>query len=214
MLDGRAAAAAVAAEHEWWKAAVSGPLTTASVGRWRREMSADAQRFAGLHLAGFLREHGYEGARDAEHEVAIVPVADGVGPTNERLLLELARRSTVVLRPGPTTLRALHSQPELVFLGVRGQLDPSRGQPFVRRVVSTVGIGSGLVVRRLQRRPILWVRRATLHPRRPRDPLEVGLVVLLRLLALEVQPEEVWLRVPPAGSEDRPPSTRGTPNDM
>jgi hypothetical protein len=197
MLDQRGAAAAVAADHEWWKAAVSGPLHTESVGRWRREMSADAQRFAGLHLAGFLREHGYEGALDAAHQVAIVPVADAVGPSNERLLLELARRSAVVLRPAPASIRELHAQADLTFLGVRGQLDPSRGRPVARRLVSLIGIGAGLLVRRLQRRPVTWVRRATLLPRRPRDPLELVLAVALRLLARQAEPEELWQRLPP-----------------
>jgi hypothetical protein len=197
MLDQRGAAAAVAADHEWWKAAVSGPLHTESVGRWRREMSADAQRFAGLHLSGFLREHGYEGPLDAVHEVAIVPVADAVGPSNERLLLELARRSAVVLRPAPASIRELHAQADLTFLGVRGQLDPSRGWPVAKRLVSLIGIGAGLLVRGLQRRPVTWVRRATLLPRRPRDPLELVLAVALRLLARQAEPEELWQRLPP-----------------
>jgi hypothetical protein len=195
MLDVRTSATAVAAEHEWWKASVSGPLTTASVGRWRREMSADAQRFAGLHLSGFLRQHGYEGAGEAARELAIVPVGDAVGPHNERLLLELARRSTVVLRPPPATIRELHAQPELVFVGVRGQLDPSRGQPIARRIAFAVGWSGGLLVRALRRRPALWLRRATLHARRPRDPLELLTVILLRVLARQVEPEEVWQRL-------------------
>jgi hypothetical protein len=197
MLDQRGSAAAVAADHEWWKAAVAGPLHTESVGRWRREMSADAQRFAGLHLAGFLREHGYEGALEAVHQVAIVPVADAVGPNNERLLLEFARRSAVVLRPAPAGIRELHRQADLTFLGVRGQLDPSRGKPGVRRLVSLVGIGGGLALRRLQRRPVLWVRRATLRPRRLRDPVELVLALSLRLLSRQVEAEQVWEPLPP-----------------
>ena len=80
---------------------------------------------------------------------------------------------------------------------MRGQLEPSRGQPVGRRVILTLGLGAGLLVRRLQRRPILWVRRATLHHRRARDPLELVLAVLMRLLARQVEPEEVWLRLPP-----------------
>ena len=183
MLDSRDSAAGVAADHEWWKAQVSGPLKTTSVGRWRREMSADAQRFAALHLAGFLRQHGYEGARDAQSEVAVVPVADAVGPNNERLLLELARRATVVVRPSPSAPFQLLAQDDVVFLGLRGQLDPCRGQPTVRRVISAGLIGAALLVRRLQRRPVLWVRRATLRTRRPRDSVELVLVALLRLLA-------------------------------
>ena len=144
MLDTRATAASVAADHEWWKGSVAGPLTTTSVGRWRREMSADVQRFAGLHLASFLREHGYEGAVEPRREVAVVPVADGVGPANERLLLELARRDAVVARPAPKTPAELHRRPALVFLGVRGQLDPCREQGAARRVVSLGGTRRGV----------------------------------------------------------------------
>lgn len=192
MLDSRESAADVAAEHEWWKAAVSGPLQTSSIGRWQREMSADAQRFATLHLAGFLREHGYEGARDARREVAVVPVADAVGPTNEWLLLELARRGAVVSRPAMQTPRELRRREALLFLGVRGQLDPCRGQRAAWRVVSVAALGLLLASRRLRGRPIGWVRRATLRPRRPRDPVEMLLALQLRLLARQVSLEEAW----------------------
>jgi len=191
MLERRESAPGVAAEHEWWKASVSGPLQTTSMRRWRREMSTDAQRFAAFHLADYLREHGYEGALDARDQIALVPVADAVGPTNERLLLELARRSTAVVRPSPATPWALHEQNGLVFLGVRGQLDPGRGQPSARRVILTALLGGGLLARRLQRRPILWIRRATLRARRPGDPSECLLALLLRLLARQVDLEDV-----------------------
>jgi hypothetical protein len=60
-------------------------------------------------------------------------------------------------------------------------------------------LAAGLFGRRLQRRPMLWVRRATLRPRRPGDPLETLLALQLRLLARQVSPEEVWQRFgPPA----------------
>jgi hypothetical protein len=160
-------------------------------------MSADAQRFAGLHLAGFLREHGYEGALDPVHQMAIVPGADAVGPNNERLLLELARRFAVVLRPSPSSIRELHAQGDITFLGVRGQLDPSRGASAAKRLLSLSAIGIGLAVRRLQRRPMTWVRRATLLPRRSRDPVELALAASLRSLARQVEPEAVWQRLPP-----------------
>ena len=199
MLDTRATAASVAADHEWWKGSVAGPLTTASVGRWRREMSADVQRFAGLHLASFLREHGYEGAVEPRRAVAVVPVADGVGPANERLLLELARRDAVVARPAPRTPAELHRRSALVFLGVRGQLDPCREQGAARRVVSLAALAGGLLVRRLQGRPVRWVRRATLRPRQPGDPVEVLTALLLRALARQVSLEEAW-QDPPKGS--------------
>ena len=199
MLDTRGTAAGVAADHEWWKGSVAGPLTTASVGRWRHEMSVDVQRFAGLHLCGFLREHGYEGAVEPQREVAVVPVGDSVGPANEQLLLELARRGAVIARPAPKTPAELHRRSELLFLGVRGQLDPCREQGAARRVASLAALAGGLAVRRLQRRPVRWTRRATLRPRQPRDPIEVLTALLLRALARQVSLEEVWQDLPPGG---------------
>jgi hypothetical protein len=179
-------------------------LTTTSVGRWQREMSADAQRFAALHLAGFLRRHGYEGARDADQEVAVVPVGDAVGLANERLLLELARRAAVVVRPSPATPPQLHRQARLAFLGVRGQLDPCRGQPAVKRVISLGALAGGLLVRRLRGRPIIWIRHATLRPRQPRDAVEALLALQLRLLARQVQLDDAADLLAGQGSSRRP----------
>ncbi len=186
MLDSSASGAGVAGEHEWWKASVSGPLHTSSVGRWREEMSADARRFAALHLAGYLRIHGYEGAREARAQLAVLPVSGEVGPQNEVLLLELARRDMTVVRPAPSTPSAQHAQRHLVFVGVKGQLDPTRGQPAARRVLGTAMLSAGLLARRLQRRPVLWVRRATLRERSQTDPAERLLALLLRPLARTV----------------------------
>jgi hypothetical protein len=191
MLDTRVSAADVAAGHEWWKASVGGPLDASSIGRWEREMSADARRFAALHLAAHLREHDYAGAEDPRGEVALLPAGDAVGPNNESLLLELARRGLVVTRPGPTTPLAWHRQRQLVFLGVRGQLDPTRERPLLRRALEVGILGSGLLVRRLRGQPLLWVRRATLRDRRARDPFEWTLALLLRLLARQVPLEQV-----------------------
>lgn len=183
MLDPAGSATSVAAEHEWWKASVAGPLVTTSVGRWREEMSADARRFASLHLAGYLREHGYEGAVDARAEVALLPGGDAVGAGNEGLLLELARRDIIVTRPAPVAPLEQHRQRHLVFLGVRGQLDPGRGGSPVQHVAGDAMLMVGLFVRRLSGRPVLWVRRATPRVRRPRDPLEILVAGGLRLLA-------------------------------
>jgi hypothetical protein len=194
MLDSRASAATVAAEHEWWKQSVSGPLSTQSVGRWKREMSADARRFAALHLAAFLRRHGYEGAQDARRHIALVPVGSAVGPGNEMLLLELARRGMVVQRPAPTSMRALdtaHAEGRLAYLGTRGQLDPSRGQRPLRRVLAVVASVVGLPLRRLQGRPILWLRRHTLRPKHVRDPVERLVAPLFRVFAREVTIDEL-----------------------
>jgi len=194
MLDSRATAGTVAAEHEWWKQSVSGPLSTQSVGRWKREMSADAQRFAGLHLAGYLRRHGYEGAREARREVALMPVGSAVGPNNEVLLLELARRDMIVQRPLPTSTAALdtaHAEGRLAYLGTRGQLDPSRGQDALSRVQAVVASVVGLPLRRLQGRPILWLRRNTLRPKHVGDPVERLIAPLFRVFAREVTIDEL-----------------------
>jgi hypothetical protein len=201
MLDPRASAANVAAEHEWWKGSVGGPLQTSSVGRWHGEMSADARRFAALHLADYLREHGYDGAIDADAEVGLLPVADAVGPNNEGLLLELARRRIVVVRPAPASPLAQHRQQHLVFLGVRGQLDPARGQSAWRRALAIASLGVGLGIRRLRGRPILWVRRATLRRRRDRDPAERVLALSLRLFAQQADLERVPNLVDTVGAD-------------
>ena len=150
-----------------------------------------------LHLAAFLREHGYEGAQDAAARGgrrACRPTR--WAPANERLLLELARRGAVVAAAGPDDAAELHRQPALVFLGVRGQLDPSRGQGAARRVISVATLAGGLLVRRLQGRPVPWVRRATLRPRRPRDAAEELVALLLRALARQVSLEEAWEDLP------------------
>jgi len=191
MLDSRESAGNVAAEHEWWKASVSGPLQTSSAGRWHDEMSADAQRFAALHLAGFLDRHGYEGAQAARGEIALLPGADAVGPNNEPLLLDLSRRGLVVLRPAPDTPLAQHAQEHLVFVGVKGQLDPTRGQAAGRRVVGLAMLGLGLLLRRIAGRPLLWLRRGTLRQRRRRDPAEWLLALPLRLFARQVELDDV-----------------------
>ena len=191
MLESRETAGAVAADHEWWKESVAGPLQTTRIGRWKQEMDPVVQRFAALHLSDHLRDRGYEGARQPAAELAIVPVADAVGPRNERLLLALAEHDMVVVRPSPVTPMQLHRRPQLVFLGARGQLDPSRGRPPHLRVISTGMLGAGLLVRRLQQRPILWLRRVTLRPRRGRDPGEWLLAIMLRLFARRIGPDEL-----------------------
>jgi len=191
MLDSSGSAAGVAASHEWWKESVSGPLHNGSVGRWRDEMSADVRRFAALHLAGYLREHGYEGARDARAQLAVLPVADEVGPGNEGLLLDLARRDMTVIRPAPSTPLTQHAQEHLVFLGVKGQLDPTRGQSIARRVIGLGLLGVGLAVRRLRGRPVLWVRQATLRARSNADPDERLMAAMLRPFARSVPLDEV-----------------------
>jgi LPS sulfotransferase NodH len=191
MLDSRGSAAEVAAEHEWWKGSVSGPLTSARVGRWKTEMEPEAQHFAALHLAGYLREHGYEGAADAAGEVAVVPVGPAVGPKNEAILTALAAADEVVVRPAPRSPARLRAQDQVVFVGVRGQLDPCRNRPARERLLSVAGMIALLLGRWLRRDPVGWVRSATLRGRRPNDPGELVLAGLLRLFARAVAPAEV-----------------------
>jgi hypothetical protein len=186
MLDSRDTAANVAADHEWWKESVAGPLETSRIGRWKQEMAPDVQGLASLHLCDYLREHGYEGARDPSNELAVLPVADAVGPRNEQLLVKLAQRDAVALRPPPMTPAEQHPQPALLFVGTRGQLDPSRNASAFRRVVSAALLGTGLIVRRVSGRPILWLRRPTLRPSRRNDPGELLLALLMRLFARQV----------------------------
>ena len=117
------------------------------MGKWRTEMAADARRFANLHLADYLREHGYEDAEEPRRRVAVLPVGANVGPGNELLLLELARRGLVVERPSPTTVRALHAahaDRRLLSLGTKGQLDPSRGDGTGRRLYAVAASAAGL----------------------------------------------------------------------
>ncbi len=60
-----------------------------------------------------------------------------------------------------------------------------------RRVFAAAVTATGLVVRRLQGRPLLWLRRNTLRPKRSRDPVERSLAPLFRVLAREVSIEDV-----------------------
>ena len=79
MLDDRAAAVGVAAEHEWWKGDVTGPLDGTRSGRWHTDMPAAVQHYAALNLGAFLEEHGYGQAATPARGVAIVPAGDALG---------------------------------------------------------------------------------------------------------------------------------------
>ena len=169
MLDSRESAANVAAEHEWWKESVAGPLQTTSVGRWRDEMSADARRFAALHLAGYLREHGYEGAHDARGEVARAARGSPRSGTATRACCWSWRGATwsscgrCRRHPWPSTRGSASSSWASRASSTRPAADRPRGASSAR-----AGSASGCCVRRLRGRPVLWVRRATLHERRRR----------------------------------------------
>lgn len=191
MIDSRQANGGVAAEHEWWKSDVAGPIDTSRIGRWRTEMPPEVQGFAGLHLAGYLEEHGYEGARPARRHLAVVPVDHGLGAKHEGMLLDLAARGIAIGRPAPRSAAQLAHQADLVFFGVRGQLDPMRGRGLRRRLTGVGRLALSLARRRLRGRAALWVRHHTRRSRRPTDPGELIVLALLRLLARRVTSDRV-----------------------
>lgn len=195
MLASRAEGAPVAGAHEWWKAAVAGPLDSSRIGRWKQDMQPDVQQFAAVHLARYLREHGYEGARDARERVAVVPAADQIGAKHEQLLVELAARDTSVVRPAPRHFSDLRRQRRLVFFGLKGQLSPSRKWPAPRRLGSLGGLLVLGLERRLRRRPLVWVRKQTLRSRHAADPYERLTALILRLLAQRATTQDVADRV-------------------
>ena len=195
MLASRGVTGAVAAEHEWWKASVSGPLDRSRIGRWKEDMPPEVQRFAAVHLARYLDEHDYEGASRPSERVAIVPAADQIGAKHERLLVELAAHGAAVIRPAPRHLSDLRRQRRLVYFGLKGQLDPSRNWPKRRRLASLGGLTLLALERRVRRRPLLWVRRNTLRSRRATDPFERLTALVLRFLARRTETLDVPVRV-------------------
>ena len=142
-----------------------------------------------------VHDHGRQSSPSdglADSQLAVLEYQDVIA-TVRASLIEVdgfARRQLVVERPAPVTPMAQRRARHLVFLGVKGQLDPTRGQPPMRRVVGTAMLAAGLLLHRLQGRPMLWVRTATLRSRR-RDAIERAMVLLLRSLAREVRLGEV-----------------------
>ena len=133
-----------------------------------------------------------------QREVAVVPVGDAVGPSNERLLLELARRDTVVVRPAPADAggaaspararlprRARAARPES-----RAGSRPGASSPWSP---SPEGCSCGGC--RVGRSDGSARRRCA--PRQPRDAAEVLVVLLLRVLARQVSLDEAWTDLPP-----------------
>jgi hypothetical protein len=96
-----------------------------------------------------------------------------------------------VRRPIPRTIEELHLQEPLVFFGVVGQLDPDRDRPAGERVLDLVRLGLLLLTRRLQGRPVVWVRRLSLIRRHPRDAGERVIARLLQVLALRAEADDL-----------------------
>jgi hypothetical protein len=191
MLDDRSGSSAVAAAHEWWKGDATGPIDGSRSGRWRTEMPIEVQRYAALNLGDILEEHGYGERRPAARVLSIVPAGDALNARYDDVLLRLSAADVGVRRPIPRTMEDLHLQEPLVFFGVVGQLDPDRHRPASRRVLDIVRLGVLLLTRRLQGRPVVWVRRLSLIRRHPRDGGERSVALLLRMLAVTREAEDL-----------------------
>ena len=79
----------------------------------------------------------------------------------------------------------------LVFFGVVGQLDLDRDRGAAKRIVDIVRLGHLLLTRRLQGRPVVWVRRLSLIRRHPNDAGERVIARLLQLLATSAEAEDL-----------------------
>ncbi|MEX1344042.1 MAG: sulfotransferase [Candidatus Limnocylindrales bacterium] len=191
MLDDRSGATGVAAAHEWWKGDATGPLDRSRSGRWADEMPPAVQHYAALNLGPMLEEHGYGEAVPPKRQLAVVPAGDAINARYDDVLLELARADVAIRRPVPATIEELHLQEPLVFFGVVGQLDPDRRRPASRRVFDIARLGLLLLTRRLQRRPVWWVRRLSLIRRHPNDGGERFIARMLQVLAAPAEAEDL-----------------------
>jgi hypothetical protein len=191
MLDDRSGSGGVAAAHEWWKGDVTGPLDPSRSGRWVTEMPPAVQRYAALNLGDLLVEHGYGERIAAARTLAIVPAGDALSERYDDVLLRLSEAAVAVRRPIPRSIEELHLQQPLVFFGVVGQLDPDRARPTAQRVRDIVRLAALLLTRRIQGRPVAWVRRLSLVRRHPSDGGERVIAWLLRALARPIEPEDL-----------------------
>jgi hypothetical protein len=191
MLDDRSGAGGVAAAHEWWKGDATGPIDRSRSGRWAEEMPPEVQRYAALNMGDILEEHGYGVARPAARRLALVPAGDALSARYDDVLLRLAAADVAIRRPVPATIEQLHLQEPLVFFGVVGQLDPDRARPAGHRVLAIARLGALLLTRRLQGRPVIWVRRLSLIRRHPRDAGERVIARLLQVLAIPREAEDL-----------------------
>jgi hypothetical protein len=155
------------------------------------EMPPAVQHYAALNLGPMLEEHGYGEAIPAKRQLAVVPAGDAVNARYDDVLLELAAADVAIKRPIPASIDELHLQQPLVFFGVVGQLDPDRGRAASRRVVDIARLGLLLLTRRVQGRPVIWVRRLSLIRRHPKDAGERFIARLLQVLATPAEAEDL-----------------------
>lgn len=191
MVEDRSGATAVAADHEWWKGDATGPLDTSRSGRWSTEMPPRVQHYAALNLGPMLEEHGYAEALAPARSLAVVPAGDALNAKYDDVLLRLSDSDVAIRRPIPRTLDALHLQEPLVFFGVVGQLDPERERSAAERVIAIARLAVLLLTRRVQGRPVVWVRRLSLIPRHPNDAGERVIARLLQVLATSAEAEDL-----------------------
>lgn len=191
MISDRSRAGGVAAEHEWWKGDATGPLDRTRSGRWVDEMPAAVQHYAALNLGPMLEEHGYGTAAAAARKLAIVPAGDALNAKYDRVLLRLAAADVAVRRPIPSSLDELHLQEPLIFFGVVGQLDPGRQHSAGRRTLDLARLTLLLLTRKIQGRPVVWVRRLSLISRHPHDAGERVIARLLQLLAMPAEADDL-----------------------
>jgi len=78
-----------------------------------------------------------------------------------------------------------------VFFGVVGQLDPDRSRSAGERVIDIARLGLLLLTRRLQGRPVVWVRRLSLIRRHPNDGGERFIARMLQVLAVSAEAEDL-----------------------
>lgn len=191
MVSDRGRAAGVAAAHEWWKGDATGPLDRSRSGRWADEMPPGVQHYAALNLGPMLEEHGYGTAIPPARRLAVVPAGDALNAKYDRVLLRLASADVAIRRPIPSSIDELHLQEPLVFFGVVGQLEPWRSRSASERVVDIARLTLLLSTRRIQGRPVVWVRRLSLLPRHPRDAGEQVVARLLQVLATSAEAEDL-----------------------
>jgi hypothetical protein len=191
MVEDRRGATGVAAEHEWWKGDATGPLDRSRSGRWANEMPPQVQHYAALNLGPMLEEHGYGEAVPAARRLAVVPAGDALSAKYDDVLLRLAAADVAVRRPIPRGIEELHLQEPLVFFGVVGQLDPDRSRSAADRVLNIAGLALLLLTRRLQGRPVIWVRRLSLIRRHPNDAGERVIARLLQVLARSAEADDL-----------------------
>lgn len=191
MVDDRSGATAVAAEHEWWKGDVTGPLDPSRSGGWAEQMPPAVQHYAALNMGDMLEEHGYGTAVPPARRLAIVPAGDALAAKYDEVLLRLAAADVAVRRPVPRSIDELHLQEPLVFFGVVGQLDPDREEPARERVVAILRLGLLLLTRRLQGRPVVWVRRLSLIRRHRSDAGERIIARMLQVLSVGREAEDL-----------------------